>query len=71
MRPIEMLAAAARLLEPLGVRVVFIGGASVGLHLEACRSISPTHCNYMFDLNRDCNNINWLQGVHTISPTGS
>lgn len=38
MRPIEMLAAAARLLEPLGVRVVFIGGASVGLHLGPLRA---------------------------------
>lgn len=38
MRPVQMLAAAGRLLEPLGVRVVFIGGATVSLHLGPLRA---------------------------------
>lgn len=40
MRSVEMLAQVARLLEPLRLRVVFIGGATVGLHLGPLRAYS-------------------------------
>jgi predicted nucleotidyltransferase len=38
MKSVDMLAQVASLLEPLGLRVVFIGGATVGLHLDALRA---------------------------------